>query len=199
MDEVEVTNNAYRACVAARGCDLPDAGSGSYSRDTYYQLPEFNNYPVVYVSWLDARSYCTWAGKRLPTEAEWEKGARGEDGRLFPWGNTFDPALTNTQDRGQEFLLPVGQFPVGASPYGLLDMAGNVWEYTADWFAPDYYSTSPNVDPTGPSASPTGERVLRSGSYANYQHYARTANRGFVTPTSSTAFRGIRCVLSATN
>jgi formylglycine-generating enzyme required for sulfatase activity len=95
-------------------------------------------------------------------------------------------------------IQPVGQYSNGASPYGLLDMAGNVWEYVADWFDPDYYYNAPSEDPPGPNSSPTGQRVLRSGSYANYQHYARIANRGAVEPGTSTQFRGFRCVIEVT-
>jgi formylglycine-generating enzyme required for sulfatase activity len=198
MDETEVTNNEYRACAAAGFCDPPDAGSGTYSRSNYYDQPaNYGNYPVVYVSWGDARNYCAWAGKRLPTEAEWEKAARGTDGRIYPWGNTFDTNRANTEDRGTEIIMPVGQYPSGATPYGLLDMSGNVWEYVNDWFDPDYYASAPDRDPPGPNASPFDEKVLRSGSYANYQHYARVANRGSVTATSSTQFRGFRCVIDA--
>ncbi len=198
MDETEVTNNEYRACVSAGFCDPPDAGSGDYSRSNYYdRASTFGNYPVVFVSWGDARNYCAWADKRLPTEAEWEKAARGTDGRVYPWGNTFDTSRANTQDRGTEAITAVGQFPSGASPYGLLDMAGNVWEYVNDWFDPNYYGTAPDSDPPGPNSSPSSEKVLRSGSFANYQHYARVANRGAVTATSSTQFRGFRCVIDA--
>lgn len=198
MDETEVTNDEYRACVNARFCQLPAEGTGIYRRSSYFEnAATYVNYPVVYVSWQDAAAYCTWAGKRLPTEAEWEKGARGPDGRIYPWGNVFDPSRANTEDRGREAITAVGQFPTGASPYGLQDMAGNVWEYVNDWFDPDYYASAPTSDPPGPESSPTGEKVLRSGSYANFQHYARVANRGSVTVTSSTQFRGFRCAIDA--
>lgn len=197
VDETEVSNDAYRACVNDGGCDPPDAGRGTYSRDSYYNNRSYGNYPVVYVSWYDARAYCAWAGKRLPTEAEWEKAARGENGRIFPWGNTFQSERANTQDRGREAITPVGQYSNGASPYGALNMAGNVWEYVDDWFDPDYYQVAPDANPPGPDNSPGGDKVLRSGSYANFRYYARVANRGAVPPNSSTAFRGIRCVVSA--
>jgi serine/threonine protein kinase/formylglycine-generating enzyme required for sulfatase activity len=197
MDVTEITNGQYKACVNGGDCNPPASGSGVYSRSNYYDQAQYANYPVVNVTWFDARDYCIWAGKRLPTEAEWEKAARGDDGRIFPWGNSFNSNRTNTQDRGTSAIQPVGQYSNGASPYGILDMTGNVWEYVADWFDPDYYASSPDQNPTGPTSSPTGQRVLRSGSYANFQHYARIANRGAVEPGTSTPFRGFRCVIDA--
>jgi formylglycine-generating enzyme required for sulfatase activity len=195
MDETEITNHQFKVCVAAGGCDSPVSGDGRYRRSEYYDKPEFANYPVVWMSWFDARDYCQWVGERLPTEAEWEKAARGEDGRIYPWGNTFDAARANTQDNGDERLRPVGQYSLGVSPYGIYDLVGNVWEYVEDWFDPDYYSISPYRDPTGPPSSPDGEKVLRGGSYANLLHYNRTAIRGFVPANSRTQFRGFRCVI----
>ncbi len=192
IDVTEITNAQYQACVNTGACNPPG------SSNSYYGRSQYAAYPVVGVTWFDARDYCIWVGERLPTEAEWEKAARGDDGRLFPWGNTFNSNRANTQDRGTQSLLPVGQYANGASPYGILDMAGSVWEYVEDWFDPNYYANSPTQDPHGPSSSPSGERVLRSGSYANYQHYARIANRGSVPPGTSTEFRGFRCVVDVT-
>jgi len=197
MDETEITNAQYKACVNDGSCSLPDSGSGSYRRSNYYDRSQYANYPVVWVSWYDARVYCQWTGERLPTEAEWEKAARGTDGTIYPWGNTFSTSKANTQDRGREAIDAAGQFPSGTSPFGLYDMAGNVWEYVSDWFDPDYYGIASDRNPQGPSSSPSGKKVLRSGSFANYNHYARTANRGSVTPGSKTQFRGIRCVIDA--
>jgi formylglycine-generating enzyme required for sulfatase activity len=198
MDVTEITNGQYKACVNTGSCNPPASGSGTYSRSNYYDQAQYANYPVVNVTWFDARDYCAWVGERLPTEAEWEKAARGDDGRIFPWGNSFNSSRANTQDRGTSAIQPVGQYSNGASPYGILDMSGNVWEYVFDWFDPDYYTDSPAQDPAGPNSSPTNQRVLRSGSYANYQHYARIANRGAVEPGTSTQFRGFRCVISVT-
>jgi formylglycine-generating enzyme required for sulfatase activity len=195
IDENEVTNALYRDCVNSGQCGALESGTGRYRRSEYYDDPQYSDYPVVWVSWNDARDYCSWARKRLPTEAEWEKAARGENGWVFPWGDVFDVSKANTQDRGGERITMTGNYSSGASPYGVLDMAGNVWEYVADWFDPDYYREAPARDPQGPGSSPNGHKVLRSGSYANYQHYARVANRGSVPPGSSTQFRGIRCVL----
>ena len=198
IGETEITNDQYRACVNAGYCSPPDSASGRYPPSQYYNVSSYANYPVVWVSWYDARDYCTWADGRLPTEAEWEKAARSSDGRLFPWGNDFDPSKTNTQEGGGDVLRPVGQYPAGASPYGLLDMAGSVWEWVHDWFDPDYYTISPDSNPFGPSSGQ--EKVLRGSSYSNHAHYARTSNRGLAPPSGSngsSAFRGFRCVINA--
>ena len=135
MDKYEVTNAAYKPFVDATGSRPPEnwpAGKIPPGRE---------NYPVAYVNWYDAERFCKWAGKQLPSEAQWEKAARGTDGRDYPWGNEFDATKANTGDTGIGDLAPVGHFEAGKSPYGVYDMAGNVWEWTSDWYQP--YPGSP--------------------------------------------------------
>ncbi len=179
LDLNEVTNQQWNAYAAFLGI-APKS--------------EANDHPVTNVSWTEAQEYCRWAGLRLPTEAEWEKGARGTDGRTYPWGETIDGSHANYVDSGDSFdnnTTPVGLFPEGRSPYGALDMAGNVWEWAEDWFDENYYASSPARNPSGPSGG-IG-RVLRGGSWLNLPLSLRSSHRGGRDPADRTNFIGFRC------
>jgi len=186
MDKYEVTNEAYRRFVEATGRPSPNHWIGG----TFPKGEE--RLPVVYVTWYDADAYCRWAGKRLPTEAEWEKAARGTDARLFPWGNTFDPKKANSPQSGIGHLMSVGSFPQGKSPYGLYDMAGNAWEWTESWYLAYPGNTHPTVN--------YGEqyKVVRGGSYVDCSFYrcglsAPVFNRGFFKRETKNSGFGFRC------
>jgi formylglycine-generating enzyme required for sulfatase activity len=189
-----VTNSQYACFVAVVNRKPPSHWGGTTP-------PEgLRTHPVVYVSWEDAAAFCAWLGEqekatiRLPTEAEWEKAARGTDGRKYPWGNNFDETLCNMGETGIGGTSPVGIFPAGESPYEVAEMAGNVWEWVHDRYDRRYYSVSPAKNPQGPATG--ASRVLRGGSWYNYDNFVRSAFRSNFDPDGWNFFSGFRCVRS---
>lgn len=185
IDLYEVTNAKYARCVDAGICDKP--GGNDYSD------PEYAEHPVVYVDWTNAQSYCTWIGGSLPTEAQWEKAARGTDGRKYPWGEGIDSSLANYESNVGD-TTSVGSYPDGISPYGLYDMAGNVWEWVADWYSKEYYTSAPYENPVGPASGDS--RVLRGGSWNFNDNFLRAANRNNINPDNTNNNFGFRCAAS---
>lgn len=182
MDKFLVTNGRYLFCVRAGRCQQPDTIYGynvSVVNSTqYYPGPSPYDFPVINLTWNDAQIYCEWAGKRLPTEAEWEKTARGIDGRIYPWGNTFDPSKLNSKESGRFAPTAIDTFPNGTSPYGVMDMAGNLWQWVSDWYGDDFYQMSPLRNPIGPSGGKF--RVMRGGSFLDDKLRARSAYRSAI-------------------
>lgn len=222
IDQTEITNSMYRKCVEANRCTPPSKIS-SHTNGNYYGNDEFDDYPVIYVSWHDADNYCSYVQRRLPTEAEWEKAARGTNGNIYPWGNTFDGTKLNSCDSNCEFVwanrgfndnyadvAPVGSYPAGVSNYGVLDMAGNVWEWVNDWYDVNYYQNSPSSNPQGPNSG--RYKVLRGGSWYDFNLFVSTTFRGHTSyilanyvnfayrdgysPSDTDKYIGFRCALS---
>ena len=189
MDQYEVTVRQYAAFLQATGVNSPSDWMTT-------NQPAHQKFPVANVDWADAFAFCKWAGKRLPTEAEWEKAARGTDGRLYPWGNDPPTPLhanygkTGLNNHGA--LVPVGTLENGKSPYDIYDMAGNVWEWVSDWYDHDYYKNSPSQNPTGPPMG--GYKVIRGGSWNSNHRNLRSADRYWDPPSfRSLYFPGFRC------
>jgi serine/threonine-protein kinase len=179
LDKLEVTNGMFALCVQAGACPPPVLPS-SNKRPDYFGNPEFQDYPVVHVPWGSAQAYCAWAGRRLPTEAEWERAARGDDFRTWPWGDEPPSGHFANFDWLTGDTSRVGSYAAGAGPFGALDLAGNVWEWTADIYNGEYYKASPLTDPTGPQeAQGNLRRVIRGGSFEDVDTDLRVSNRGY--------------------
>ena len=197
IDKYELTNGRYLQFVIETGHRTPqhptDPTKGIWQGNI---MPEsIIDLPVINVDWFDAEAYCTWAGKRLPTEAEWEKAAKGPNDWRFPWGDVepTDKHLNYNQVtwRGESTLVPVGIYEAGKSPYGAYDMAGNVWEWVADWYDSQYYSKSPERNPKGPQ---TGDyKVLRSSGWQGETPQARIFTRIMSKPLDRNHSTGFRC------
>lgn len=204
IDKTEVTNEQYAMCVTSGACTRP-ANNYSLTRDNYFDNSQFADYPVIFVSWGQAVDYCEWAGRRLPTEAEWEKAARGPKGFIYPWGDNFGGTLANycdfncgnswkddQFDDGYNDTSPVGNYPNGMSAYGILDMAGNVHEWVADWFAP--YASEYQTNPTGPDSGQ--DKIMRGGSWGDDPDHVRSDVRSPINPDNWLNFIGFRCARS---
>lgn len=199
IDQTEVTNGQFARCVTAGACQKPF--TPMFERhENYYGNPEFDDYPVIYVSWLHGHDYCAWAGGALPTEAQWEYAARGPEGFTYPWGNDPPDETLLNYDKNMSDTTPVGAYPGGASWCGAVDMAGNVYEWVADWYI--RYPDEALTDPIGPERG-IGH-VLRGGSWRDPLEFVRSANRyvireayrDYTVPSGHGFNLGFRCAVS---
>jgi len=192
MDLYEVTTARYARFLEKSKRQPPDQW-------TAVRLPQLGDRPVVGVDWHDADAYCRWAGKRLPTEAEWEKAARGPEVQAYPWGQERPNASMANFDKNcilcnvyEEMLKPAGNYEKGKSPYGIYNMAGNVQEWTADWYDEHYYKSSPKRNPAGPSQGLS--KVVRGGSWLSRRTLLQSGLRNWESPNSRQTHTGFRCV-----
>jgi len=211
IDETEVTNAQYAMCVAAGACNEPARRTATY-HPAYYGSDAYADYPVIFVNWFDAETFCDWRNARLPSEAEWEKGAGFDPDQAiilrYPWGDAFDGTKMNYCDSncsterrdtrfddGHQDTAPVGSYPDGRSPLGLYDMSGNVMEWVNDWYDRNYYESSTDTNPLGP---PDGEfKAIRGGSWLSSEEDLAIVVRSSFDPTVARANLGFRCAMDA--
>jgi len=181
IDKTEVTQAQYSACVLATACAPPSCAWDCGHTD----------FPAACVNWAQASAYCSFAGERLPSEAQWEKAARGDQGLKYPWGNAAPDCTRSNMAGCGDGAMPVGSLTAGASPYGALDMAGNMVELVADWYDAAYYASSPPSDPTGPTK---GTRYGgRGGGFKSEADFLRASKRDWYDTTDAGASLGFRC------
>jgi serine/threonine-protein kinase len=203
IDKYPVTNRMFSQFLNGMG-NQTEGGTKWYddtarnarlkwSGNCWLVMRNYAAHPIVSVSWYGAVAYCRWAGGRLPTEAEWEKAARGLDNRIYPWGNQAPTYEVANYQGYQVSTSPVGSFPKGASSFGVLDMAGNVWEWVSDWYGHDYYARSLLINPRGPDTGAT--KVVRGGSWFNIDRHLKVSYRSYSNPATRTANLGFRCVV----
>jgi formylglycine-generating enzyme required for sulfatase activity len=206
IDQTEVSNAMFAAFLNATGGNQPgqpawfqdqkDSAQIRLNGGQWQVIQGLENNPVVEVTWFGAAAYCTWAGRHLPTEAQWEKAARGTDERIYPWGDEIDCSKASYGNCALHRTLAVDSFPEGASPYGALNMSGNVWEWVADWYAVDAYANMPAENPLGPESGTA--RVVRGGSFDYNAKHNRATDRRNDGPGNSSYDYGFRCAVDAT-
>ena len=189
MDKYEVTNALYKACVEAGACTEPHI-TDSYVRSNYYGNSRFDNFPVIYVDWNQAKAYCQWRDADLPSEAQWEKSAGGTNERTYPWGEDIDCNRANYNYSCVGDTAEVGSYESGKSPYGIYDMAGNVWEWVDDWYSAYPGNTIANSD------NGVTYRVLRGGTWGYSENGAYVSNRYRSNPDYYVSDIGFRCTRS---
>jgi formylglycine-generating enzyme required for sulfatase activity len=196
MDQTVVTNRMYALCVNAGSCQPPQSND-SNTHSNYYNDDQFSEYPVINVDWNQADSYCKWAGRKLPSEAQWEKAARGTHGENYPWGQKLDLSTINHLSCAQD-TTEVGSYPDEASPYGALDLVGNVSQWVADWFRNDYYESQKDWrNPTGPGPATAKYRALRGSAWGKPDVDTFADYRYFAEPDYFNFDTGFRCAMQA--